>query len=62
MLFNLLLIRVLYGASDKSPPSKKQPTTRLNEQGQPPSLRHHHDAMEVLRQFQQRYSLERRVL
>ena len=60
MMFNLLLIRGLHGGSDKSPPSKKQPVRKLNEQDHPPSLRHHHDAIESLQRLQQRYYLERR--
>ena len=61
MLFNRLLLRGLYVSQDESPPSKKQPTRKLNEQSHPPSLRHHHDAIESLRQLHQRYYLDRRV-
>ena len=61
MLCNLLLIRPFCRKSDKSSPSKSQPEKNLNEQGHSPAQRHHHDALESLRQFKQRYYLERKV-
>lgn len=60
MWFNLLLLPTLYGNPDKSRRSKKQPAKKLNEQPHSTARRHHHDAIQSLRQFQQRYHLERR--
>ncbi|MDJ0705413.1 MAG: hypothetical protein QNJ46_19205 [Leptolyngbyaceae cyanobacterium MO_188.B28] len=61
MLFNLLLLPALSIKPDKAAPPPKQPESKLNEQIHSSSLRHHLDAIESLRQFHQRYYLDRRL-
>ena len=61
MLFNLFLISPLHSNSDESPPPKKQSAKTLDEQDNSSAHRHHQDAVESLRQFKQRYHLDRTV-